>query len=39
VGEPAEIASVASFLLSADSSYISGDLIAVDGGVAAPGRP
>jgi NAD(P)-dependent dehydrogenase (short-subunit alcohol dehydrogenase family) len=39
VGNPDEIASVASFLLSADSSYISGDLIAVDGGVAAPSRP
>jgi NAD(P)-dependent dehydrogenase (short-subunit alcohol dehydrogenase family) len=39
VGDPDEIASVASFLLSADSSYISGDLIAVDGGVAAPSRP
>jgi 3-oxoacyl-[acyl-carrier protein] reductase len=38
VGEPDEIASVASFLLSAESSYISGDLIAVDGGVAAPSR-
>jgi NAD(P)-dependent dehydrogenase (short-subunit alcohol dehydrogenase family) len=39
VGNPDEIASVASFLLSTDSSYISGDLIAVDGGVAAPSRP
>jgi NAD(P)-dependent dehydrogenase (short-subunit alcohol dehydrogenase family) len=39
VGDPDEIASVASFLLSADSSYVSGDLIAVDGGVAAPSRP
>lgn len=39
VGDPDEIASVASFLLSADSSYISGDLIAVDGGVAASSRP
>jgi 3alpha(or 20beta)-hydroxysteroid dehydrogenase len=38
VGDPHEIASVVSFLLSAESSYISGDLIAVDGGVAAPSR-
>lgn len=38
VGRPDEIASAISFLLSADASYISGDLIAVDGGVAAPSR-
>jgi NAD(P)-dependent dehydrogenase (short-subunit alcohol dehydrogenase family) len=38
VGDPREIAKVASFLLSSDSSYMTGDLIAVDGGVAAPSR-
>jgi NAD(P)-dependent dehydrogenase (short-subunit alcohol dehydrogenase family) len=38
VGTPDEVAAVASFLLSEDSSYICGDLIAVDGGVAAPSR-
>ncbi len=31
VGEPAEIAGVAAFLLSADASYISGQIIYVDG--------
>jgi 3alpha(or 20beta)-hydroxysteroid dehydrogenase len=39
VGRPDEIARVTSFLLSAESSYVSGDVIAVDGGVAAPSRP
>jgi NAD(P)-dependent dehydrogenase (short-subunit alcohol dehydrogenase family) len=38
VGLPEEIAQVTSFLLSAESSYISGDLIAVDGGAATPSR-
>jgi len=38
VGTPEEVAAVASFLLSADSSYITGEFIAVDGGVAAPSR-
>jgi NAD(P)-dependent dehydrogenase (short-subunit alcohol dehydrogenase family) len=38
VGDPDEIAKVASFLLSSESSYITGDLIAVDGGVAASSR-
>jgi NAD(P)-dependent dehydrogenase (short-subunit alcohol dehydrogenase family) len=38
VGLPEEIAQVTSFLLSTESSYISGDLIAVDGGAATPSR-
>jgi 3-oxoacyl-[acyl-carrier protein] reductase len=31
-GEPAEVAGVASFLLSDDASYITGQALAVDGG-------
>jgi NAD(P)-dependent dehydrogenase (short-subunit alcohol dehydrogenase family) len=38
VGTPEEVAALVSFLLSADSSYITGEFIAVDGGVAAPSR-
>jgi NAD(P)-dependent dehydrogenase (short-subunit alcohol dehydrogenase family) len=38
VGSPHEIATVASFLLSDDASYLTGEFIAVDGGVAAPSR-
>lgn len=38
VGLPEEIAQVASFLLSAESSYVSGELIAVDGGLATSSR-
>jgi NAD(P)-dependent dehydrogenase (short-subunit alcohol dehydrogenase family) len=32
VGEPEEVAGVALFLASADSSYVSGEVVYVDGG-------
>jgi NAD(P)-dependent dehydrogenase (short-subunit alcohol dehydrogenase family) len=35
IAEPAEIASVASFLLSAEASFVSGQSLAVDGGLSA----
>jgi 3-oxoacyl-[acyl-carrier protein] reductase len=38
VGEPADIANVVAFLSSEQSSYVSGQVIYVDGGITA-GRP
>ncbi len=38
VGEPAEVAAAITFLLSEDASFITGQLIGVDGGASLPGR-
>ena len=37
LGEPAEIAAVIKFLASADASYLTGQVVTVDGGLT-PGR-
>jgi NAD(P)-dependent dehydrogenase (short-subunit alcohol dehydrogenase family) len=37
-GQPEDVAAVVSFLLSEDAGFVSGELVAVDGGIAAAGR-
>ena len=39
MGEPEDIAGAVRFLLSADASFLTGQAIAVDGGVTAVDRP